>query len=277
MHTATAFAEPVTIDFGRALRSFRTARKLSQLELATYADISQRHLSFLESSRARPSREMVAQLAETLELPLRDRNRLLVAAGFAAMYPRRDLRAEDMAPVRQALDLLLHHHEPFPAMVVDRWWNLFMTNEAGSRFLGLLGDEEAVWRAVCPDGIRNTLKLTFHPQGLRPYIVNLPEVAPGLIVRLQREALEDAQSALLLETVLGYPGIPSRWKGGQLQARLSPVLPIHLRAHGMEMRLFTMLSTFGTPQDVTTDDLRVEFFFPADAASERLLRDLAAA
>lgn len=263
--------------FGHLLRDCRRARKLSQLELSLNAEVSQRHLSFLESGRAQPSREMVLALALALDLPLRERNRMLMAAGFAGVYPQRKLEATDMAPVRQALELLINHHLPYPAIVVDRAWNLFMANAAVPRLFGLVGDLDTVWRKVCGDGPRNVLKLTLHPDGFAPYIVNLAEIAPPLLARTAREALEHPEVQEVLDEVLRYPGIPARWRSIDLHQHASPqpVLSTHLSANGVSLKLFSMLSTFGTPQDVTADELRVESFFPGDPQSEALLRAMA--
>jgi transcriptional regulator with XRE-family HTH domain len=262
--------------FGLLLRDCRRARKRSQLDLSVDADVSQRHLSFLESGRAQPSREMVLQLAQALDLPLRERNRLLMSAGFAGVYPQRRLDAADMQPVRSALELLIRHHEPMPAIVVDRAWNVFMANAAVPRLFGLMGDLDEAWKRVCGDGPRNVLKLTFHEAGLRPFIRNFAEVAPPLLARTAREALEHPQVHEVLEEILGYPGIPKRWRSIDLHAPGLPVLPTELHANGVTLRMFSMLSTFGTPQDVTADELRVESFFPADAQSEMLMRKIGA-
>lgn len=261
--------------FGALLRDVRRARRLSQLDLALQADVSQRHLSFLESGRALPSREMVVQLAQALDLPLRERNRLLHTAGYAGIYPQRKLETVDMQPVRSALELLLNHHEPYPAVVVDRAWNLFMANTAMQRLTALAGDAEAMWQRVAGNGPRNLLKLTFHPQGLRPLIANLDEIAPPMLARTAREALEHPDVQDVLDEVLRYPGLPSKLRQIDLEASRLPVLPTHFRLNGMDLRMFTMLATFGTPQDVTADELRVESFFPADESSAVLLRGLA--
>lgn len=258
--------------FGNLLRDTRRARRLSQLDLALQAEVSQRHLSFLESGRARPSREMVLQLAQSLDLPLRERNRLLQSAGFAGVYPQRQLQAADMQPVRVALELLLKHHEPFPAVVVDRAWNLFMTNAAVPRVFGLIGDLDAMWTAVCGDGPRNLLKATFHEAGFRPYIANFDEIAPPILARTAREALEHDDVQAVLDEILRYPGLPRRLQQIDLDTRVPPVLPTHFRVNGIDLRMFSMMTTFGTPQDVTTDELRVESFFPADEASAALLK-----
>jgi transcriptional regulator with XRE-family HTH domain len=265
--------------FALLLKSWREARKCSQLELALTSRISQRHLSFLESGRARPSREMVLQLADALEVPLRERNSLLTAAGFAPMYRETDLEAPAMAPVREALRLMVDGMEPNPAAVVDRQWNMLMGNRALLRVFGLVGDVAAMWRRVCPDGRHNVLKVTFHEHGFRPYITNFAEVAPVMLNRTRREAAACGNSALLalLDEILAYPGIPEEWRAPSFQAPPPPVLPLELAKDGLRLRLFSMISTFGTPQDITTDEIRVEAFFPADAESAALLKGLAAA
>lgn len=274
MNTATSTDQPA---FGKLLREVRTARRLSQLDLAVQAEVSQRHLSFIESGRAQPSREMVLQLAQTLDLPLREQNRLLLSAGFAGIYPQRALTSVDMRPVNQALQLLLKHHEPYPAIVVDRAWNLVSANAAMARVLGLLGDPTEMWKKVCPDGRLNILKLTLHPEGLRRYMRNFEEVGAPLLARTAREALEHPDVQAVLEEVLRYPDLPRKFRNLPLDNASLPVIPTHFELGGMNLRLFTMMSTFGTPLDVTTDELRVEQMFPADAESEALLRKLAPA
>ena len=264
--------------FARLLKSWREMRKCSQLDLALTSRISQRHVSFLESGRARPSRDMVLQLSEALEVPLRERNTLLNAAGFAAMYRETELKSAVMAPVREALKLMLDHHEPNPASVVDREWNLLMGNPALVRVFGLVGDVAAMWQRVCPDGVHNVLKVTFHPEGFRPYIANFDEAAPVLLNRTRREAAACGSDKLLklIDEILAYPGIPEAWRAPDWQAPPPPVLPLHLAKGELQLKLFSMITTFGTPQDITTDELRVEGFFPADAASAALLKALAA-
>jgi transcriptional regulator with XRE-family HTH domain len=263
--------------FGELLRTTRGARRLSQLQLAVEADVSQRHLSFLESGRALPSREMVLQLARALDLPLRERNRLLVSAGFAGIYPTRHLEAADMQPVRSALELLLAHHEPYPAIVVDRAWNLFMANRAVPAVFGAIGDLDAMFRRVCGDRPPNVLALLFHPEGMQPYIRNFEEIAVPLLARTAREAIEHPHVQSVLDRVLHYPTVPTRWRSLDLSrsANPLPVLPTEFAVGDQRLKVFSMMTTFGTPLDVTTDELRVEAFFPADAASEQLLRALA--
>ncbi len=253
------------------------AQLRSQLELALDTAVSQRHLSFLESGRARPSRHMVLHLAEALDVPLRERNALLRAAGYSDLFRQRDLDSADMAPVRQALELMLSHHEPNPALVVDRDWNVLMTNTALERLIGLVGDLEQFWQQTCGDGPRNIMRLTFHSAGLRPLLANWADVAPVLLLRLQREAAATGSPLLnsLLEELHADPDIPRHWREPDLDQPLPPVIPLVVSVHGASIRLFSMISTFGTPQDITTDEVRLETFFPADPDTATLLQALA--
>ena len=277
--TAMSAAPSEIPSFGQLLRSTRGARRLSQLQLAVEADVSQRHLSFLESGRAQPSREMVLALSRALDLPLRDRNRLLVSAGFAGIYPARALSAEDMRPVRAALELLLAHHEPYPAIVVDRAWNLFMANAVVPTVFGAIGDLDEMFQRVCGGGPPNVLKLLLHSDGLQPSIRNFDEVALPLLARTAREAIEHPHVQDVLDEVLQYPTVPARWRSLDLHRNVHPlpVLPTEFAVGDRRLDLFSMMTTFGTPLDVTTDELRVESFFPAAAESEALLHALAGA
>lgn len=268
--------DSTTVSFGSALRELRKARELSQLDLAELAATSQRHLSFLEKGRSQPSRAMVLQIAEALGLSLRNRNRLLLAAGYAAAYRERALTEAAMEPLRQALQRMLRHHKPYPAIVVNRRWDLVLMNGTVARLFALVGDGEAIWAKVCPDGRRNILKMIFHADGLRPYIKNFDEVARMLLGYVQREALESAGAAEILEELLRETGLNRRHRALESFAEPSPVFTTDLEANGVKLRLFTMISTFGTPQDVTADELRVGSFYPADDESEAFLRSLTA-
>ena len=274
MHSTAHASEPV---FGALLKAWRRTRRLSQLEASLVCGLSQRHLSFIESGRSRPSREMVMRLAEGLEMPLRDCNGLLSAAGYAPHYRERSISAPEMGSVRRALQMMLDHHEPYPAIVVNREWDLLMANQAMVRLLSLLGDLEAMWRRVAGDGPRNVLELTLHRDGLRPHIANLAEFASDLIYRTQREAAAARNERLnaMLARLRADPELPSAWHEPDWTRPPAPVLPMVLAAGERQLRLFTMIATFGTPQDVTTDDLRVETFFPSDGDSEAMLRALA--
>lgn len=268
-------AEPA---FAPLLKRWRATRKVSQLDLSLAADVSQRHISFLESGRAAPSRAMVLQLGDVLDVPLRERNRLLTAAGFAPVFQARNLDAPDMAPIMAALEQVMIHHEPNPAVVLDRNWNVLMHNDAmASAFVSLAGDLDSMWAKVCPDSEPNLLKLTFHPDGVRESIVNWREIGPILLGRTRREAEIEGNTTLLalLDEILDYPGVPRRWHAPSWKTPPPPVLPFEYDIGGTRLKLFSMLSTFGTAQDVTADELRIETFFPADQASAALLRAIA--
>ena len=269
---------PTASSFGPLLRSWRNSRKFSQLELAMEADISQRHLSFLELGRARPSRSMVLQLAETLDVPLRERNVMLQAAGFTPAYAQRGLDGEEMAPVRNALSLMLKHHEPNPAVVIDKDWNVVMKNNAVERAFSAIGDLAAMWEATCGDGPRNLLRFTFHPQGIRPFIANLDELAPIFLQRTYREAVTTQNHDLLalLKEIAAWPDMPAAWLEPSLNTPPAPIIPLVIDNGVIRASLFTMISTFGTPQDITTDELRIESYFPADEQTAMLLNMLAA-
>ncbi len=256
--------------FGTLLRTWRKRRKRSQLDLSLDAEVSQRHLSFLESGRAKPSRDMILQLAEVLEIPLRERNLLLNSAGFSSLYPSRALDSEDMSAVRHALDLTLQYHEPYPAVVMDRQWNLLMKNQAAERFIGLVGAPDELWPKVDPSGQHNAMRLTFSPHGMQPLISNWPDVAGMLLSRLQREVAADPDNeglAQLFNELCQLPSIPERWQNHSLLSTPEPILPMELTLNGATLRTFSMISTFGTALDITADELRVETFFPADEFS----------
>jgi transcriptional regulator with XRE-family HTH domain len=260
--------------FGAALRELRKAREMSQMELAAIAGTSQRHVSFLEIGRSQPSRAMVLQIAEGLGLPLANRNRLLVAAGYVAAYPQRSLDSAEMQPLRAALQRMLRHHKPYPALVVDRRWDLVLMNGTVARLFALVGDGAAIWKAVAPDGRRNILRMILHPSGLRPLIRNFEDVVRMLLGYLQREAAHSAAAADLLEELLRDMELPRRLRAAEPMPQPAPVFATEIEAFGVRLSLFTMISTFGTPQDVTAEELRVGSFYPADDATEAFLRNL---
>lgn len=259
--------------FGSLIQYWRKARRLSQLALATQAEISSRHLCFIETGRSKPSRDMVLLLAGALDVPLRERNGLLLAAGFAPVYSESTLDAPDLAAVRAALDAILRQQEPFPAVVMNRHWDLLRTNQAAARFFGfLLGDRELAQPA-------NVLRLMFHPDGLRPFVANWEAVAEGLVRRVHREAVggvPDDTTRKLLAEILGYPGVPPSWRNATLGAPLVPVIPVSFRKATRQLDFFSAVTTLGTPQDVTVQEIRIECFFPANDASDRAARALAA-
>jgi len=248
---------------------------MSQLTLAIEAEISSRHLSFVETGRSRPSRAMVLLLAEVLDVPPRARNDLLAAAGYAPIYRESDLDAPEMAQFRRALDFILRQQEPYPAIVLDRYWNILLANEGTDRFMGLWVDSEAV-AALGPP---NALRLIFHPEALRPYIVNWEATAAALIQWLHRDLLRsaDAGMRLLLNELLSYPDMPRNWRILDLDAPTGPFLAIEMQKGQAHLSFFTTLTTLGTPYDITLHELRIESFFPADESTDTALRRLSAA
>ena len=262
--------------FGRQLKGWRQLRKISQLDLALDACVSQRHLSWLETGKSQPSRQMVIQLAEALDVPLRNRNTLLTSAGFAPVYSESDLNAVDMAPVHDALKTMLSHQEPLPSIVVDRLWRIVMTNDAATRLLGLFGDIDELWGKVDPSGKRSLARLTLHPDGIRPFVANWDEAAPAFMQRIRREAIgsgaddkrEEYESLLALLDKNDH-------ELAEKERDLLPVLPLVLEAGDVRLSLFSVISTFGTPQDITVDELRIESFFPTDDSTAQFFIGLA--
>jgi transcriptional regulator with XRE-family HTH domain len=267
---AVAHAPAGRASIGELLRAWRHRRSLSQLELALEADVSSRHVSFLETGRAKPSREMVLRLAEHLDIPLRERNRLLVAAGYAPLYVERSLEEPEMTPVHRALDRFLRAHEPYPAVVLDRHYNLVSANDA----LGI------VTAGVAPELLAppaNALRVTLHPRGMAPRILNLTDWSAHLLHRLRRQAALTADPELeaLHDELASYPGV-SEQSPREDGSGSDIVLPLRLRAGDRELAFFSTVSTFGTPVDITLAELMIEAFYPANAATASyLLQDIA--
>ena len=265
--------EPKKSVFGGLLRQWRARRRLSQLALAVEAEISPRHLGFLELGRARPSADMVQRLSLALDLSLRDQNVLLIAAGYAPRYSETGLGAPGLAQARRALEFMLRQQEPYPALVLDRYWNVLMANEAIKRvqeyFLDLT--------AIAELGPQNAMRLLLHPRAFRPYIVNWEAMAAALIQWLHREVVNgagDEPMRRLLDELLSYPGVPRHWRSADLDAATAPFLAIEFRKNDLMLRFFTTLTSFGTPHDVTLQELRIESFFPTDEETELSLRRL---
>lgn len=270
-------AGPEASTFGRVLRDWRHKRGLSQLDLALAAEGSQRHISFLESGRSQPSRDMVLRLATVLDIPLRGQNVMLVAAGFAPMYQTRALADPELHLVQKALSCMLRQQEPYPAIVVDRHWNLHMGNEAAGRLLNWLMAPSMTPNVPGQDGSLNLLRLLLHPQGIRPYIRNWHAVAGHLIARLHREAIIDGQSdttLALLNELLAYPDVPRAWHMPNWEDLQAPVLAVELTKAELTLCFFTTITTLGTPHDITLQELRLECFFPADETTERNIEAL---
>ena len=249
---------------GDLLRQWRARRGRSQLDLSAQLGVSQRHLSFIESGRSDPSRALVLALAQALDVPLRDRNALLLAAGYAPMYPDPAWNAQEMRAINLALERMLRQHEPFPAVVMDRYWNVLSTNAAAPRLFGSFIDMSA------RTGQRNLLRLIFDPQGMRPFIANWAQVARGLFERVAREAVGgviDEKSRALLAELESQCGVDLGWEGAEAPAA-GPVLPIVFVKEGRQLSYFSMVSTVGTPQTIAAQELRVECMFPSDDATQ---------
>ncbi|HEX8901015.1 helix-turn-helix transcriptional regulator [Vitreimonas sp.] len=253
--------------FGEHLRSWRQRRRMSQLDLASEAGISTRHLSFVETGRAAPSREMVLQLAEHLELPLRAQNALLVAAGFAPRFGERALDDPDLAAVRAAMELVLKAHAPNPALAIDRCWNLVAANESA---LKLMGDVAPA--LLAPPA--NVLRASLHPDGLAPRILNLGEWRAHIFARLERQVDVTGDPALtdLLAELRTYPAHGAH--APPLREAAPVITPLKLKTAAGVLSMFGVTTLFGMPQDVTLDELAIETFFPADAASAEMLARL---
>jgi transcriptional regulator with XRE-family HTH domain len=255
---------------GDLLRDWRQRRRRSQLDLAGEAEVSARHLSFVETGRSKPSRELLLHLADHLDVPLRERNTLLLAAGYAPLYPERTLDDDAMAPVREALDKVLAGHQPFPAVVVDRQWNLVSGNRAAMAVLtegvapGLLGPRA------------NALRVALHPDGMAPRIVNLEEYSAHVLHRLRQQALttQDAELAALYDELRTYPGVEET-SAAVLRPEALVFTSLRLRpppgTDGPELAFFSTLATFGTALDVTVAELAIESFFPADDTTSQAL------
>lgn len=248
--------------FGDHLRTWRQRRRMSQLDLASEAGISTRHLSFVETGRAAPSREMVLQLAEPLQLPLRAQNALLVAAGYAPRFGERQLNDPDLMAIRAAVDLVLKGHEPNPALAIDRHWNLVTANSAALKLMG----------TIPPALTANVLRASLHPDGLAPRILNLNEWRAHIFARLEHQIETTADPALetLLPELRAYPGA-----GPHSAPQKAPVItPLRLKTDVGVLSLFGVTTLFGMPQDVTLEEMAIETFFAADAESAAMLAAL---
>ena len=251
---------------GELLREWRNRRRMSQLDLALEANVSARHLSFVETGRSKPSREMVLTLAEHLEVPLREQNALLLAAGYAPAFSETPLDTELMGPVRHALDTILAGHEPYPAVIVDREWEIVASNGPAGMLLEGVSEE-----LLAPPA--NALRITLHPDGMAPRIGNFEEWSGHLLTRLRRQALlsQDRALAELERELLGYPGVQQ--PSGIAEPEEMLFVPLRLRLpNDTVLSLFSTVATFGTALDVTLEELSIEAFFPADDATKDYLR-----
>lgn len=254
--------------FADSLRWWRRHRGLSQLELAGRTEISQRHLSFMELGRASPSRGMVMRLAATLDVPLRQHNALLIAAGFAPVWRQTDLAAPELNQIRTALDYMLAQQEPFPGVAVDRHWNVLRSNAGAVRLVEFLVGPLALDTPI------NLADALVAPDVLRPHLVNWPDVVRYFVRSVEADAAADgtAETAALLERLTGYEGVHEAVNGPPSEPATAPVLPMHFRKGKTDLRLFTTIATLGIPQDITLQELRVECFFPMDEATAGIMR-----
>jgi transcriptional regulator with XRE-family HTH domain len=269
MRAATPNLKLVREGAGEMLRYWREIRRLSQLVLSVDSGVSQRHISFIESGRSVPSRQILMDLAETLEIPLRDRNVLLLAAGYAPLYSEGAADAVEMQGIMKALKRILWQNEPYPALVMDRYWNILMTNDALPRLFNRFTNMSTRTDA------QNILHMIFDPAGLRPHIAHWDNLAMSLIQRVHRESVGrhvDEKTHKLLNDLLAYPDVPAEWRSPKAlsSATTSPVVPLGLVREGKILSYFSMVSTVGTPQTAAAQELRLECMLPVDEETERL-------
>ncbi len=255
--------------FGQQLKQWRAERGVSQMQLALNSDTSSRHISFIETGRSRPSREMVMRLADALDLSLRDSNDLLLAAGFAPHYQESALTDDALDPARRALQFMLDKHEPYPSLVMNQRWEMVMANNAATILFSLAPPP--------PGNPPNLLRWMFEGEGLSEYIENWQEVAAEVLARARREALlphADPAIQAVFDRLSGDSEIAAAWHQALAHHTPSPMLAMHLRMGDLSTRWITTIATFGTPRDVTLQELRIETFFPADEATEQIANQM---
>jgi transcriptional regulator with XRE-family HTH domain len=258
--------------FPSRLSWWRKKRGLSQLQLAMAAGCSQRHISFLELGRTKPSREMVLRLSAALDVTLRESNELLQAAGYAPVWSETELAAETLTPIREALDYMLAQQEPYPAVVVDRRWNLLRSNQGANSMIDFLVGPRAAGTVV------NLADALGAPDVLRPYLTNWPEIVRYFVRSIEVDAIADAtaETAALLARLLHYRDVRTAVSQAPIYDGSGPVLPLHFQKGQTHLRLFTTIATLGTPQDITVQELRVESFFPMDDTTREMFVSWAA-
>lgn len=257
-------------ELGPQLRAWRDTRGKSQLELSLDTGISQRQISFIESGRSTPGRQNVLRLADALDVPFRERNTLLLAAGYAPIYSEGRFDDREMRGVTNALTRMLRQHEPFPAVVMDRYWNVVMTNDATLRFFGHFIDMEA---RPAP---RNLLHLMFDPAGMRPFIPDWDQTAKSLLGRVFRESVGriiDVRTKELVDNLLAYPDVNAEWQTSPTIEN-APVIPLSFVKDGHVLKFFSLVTTVGIAQMITTQELRIECMFPLDEATEAQYAEL---
>lgn len=263
--------------FGNLLKHHRKLRKFSQLDLALASDVSQRHISFLESGRANPSQEMILQLATVLDIPLREQNVMLTTAGFAPIYSESDLSSPEFEPIRKALDYILLSQTHLPMLIMDRYWNLIQSNRVSQRLINWLINSEDLQHLFYIDGKINLMRLMLHPQGLKPFVANWEETASHLIKRVYREAItndKSQQPRQLYQEFMTYPDVPQLWKLSNSHTWQLPLLTVNFFKDGLDFNFFSAIATLGTPQDIMLQELRIETLFPADEITQNNLTKL---
>jgi transcriptional regulator with XRE-family HTH domain len=258
--------------FSSLLKHWRNVRRLTQIELAGDANVSARHVCFLETGRAQPSREMVQLLGSALDLPLEERNALHVAAGFVPPYGDQGLAADNLQHVRQALDFILRQQEPYPGIVIDGRWDVRIRNQASARLLKPFHQAYDMEAGIAD----NAMHVVFHPKGLRQFIVNWDEFAGQMIQILHREVAQGGSvAAHLLDEIMTYPGLPAEWRLPRNPAGSSPVMTMQLRKGDFHLAFFSTFTTLAMPTDVALQKLKIECFYPADDATAEKARELA--
>ena len=258
--------------FGDLLKHWRGARRMSQLELAAEAEISARHLSFLETGRAQPSRDMIQLLGNVLDIPFADQNNLLLVAGFAPKYAHHEIDAPELEQVRHALEFILKQQEPYPAIVIDEVWNIRMRNAASERIFRLFRDLSDFPQ----DRAQNAMHLLCHPKGVRRFMTNWEEFVGPLIQSIHHEAVVSKNPGVLRlrDDLRAYPDMPANWKAANSPST-PPLLTMRLKKGDLRLAFFATLTTFANPHEVTLQQLRLECLFPADKATEDAARRLA--
>ncbi len=257
------------MQFGSVLKQWRQHRRLSQLALSGLSGISQRHISFLENGRAQPSRPTILALADCMDVPLRERNGLLQAAGFSAAYPE-SLDDEQIGVFKQALEAQLNHHDPYPAIVLDGRWNMVMANTGALRFFAEFVDPMTWLQDIGNPEAFQIARLVLHDNGLAPFIVNWTELVQSFLQRARRDLLANPANQelpILIEEILSHPRASKRWQAPQWRSPPAPAITLAMRKDGLSLSLFTMLAHFGAPQHVSLEEMSLESFFPANAAT----------
>ena len=258
--------------FSSLLKHWRNVRRLTQIELAADANVSARHLCFLETGRSQPSREMVQLLGSALDLPLEERNALHVAAGFVPPYGDKGLAADNLQPVRQALDFMLRQQEPYPGIVIDGHWDVRMRNEGSAHLFKPFRDSYEMEAGVAD----NAMHVVFHPRGLRQFILNWDEFAGQMIQILHREVAQGSRAgAQLLDEIMSYPGLSAEWRLPRRSQATSPVMTMQLAKGDFRLAFFSTFTTLAMPTDAVLQQIKIECFFPADDATAETARRLA--